>query len=88
MTVVAELVGTQVASRPVPKPTHTPLRNLRMEDDVWLPALRISFVRGETLTKVIGAALARYIGRHREIIDNDPDWPARMERYKRTKRWD
>lgn len=88
MTVVAELVGTEVPSRDVPKSTHTPLRNLRMEDDVWFPALRIAFVRGEPLTRVIGAALVRYISRNRHIIDDDPDWPARVERYKRTKHWD
>lgn len=88
MTVVAERVATEVASRDVPKSTHTPLRNLRMKDDIWFPALRIAYLRGEALTKLFETAAVRYIARNRHLIDDDPDWPARLERYKATKRWD
>lgn len=43
----------------------TPLRNVRVADDLWVPALALAKERGETLTSVIEAALKRYVARHK-----------------------
>jgi len=42
----------------------TPLRNIRVDDGLWLEAKRIAQARGETLTGVIVAALRRYVQRN------------------------
>lgn len=48
----------------MPKPTHTPLRNVRVPDDVWNAAKAAAQGRGETVSEVINAALRRYIARN------------------------
>jgi hypothetical protein len=46
----------------VPKPTtgKTPLRNMRVADDTWLPALAKADAEDRTLTDVVTAALRQY----------------------------
>jgi hypothetical protein len=39
----------------------TPVRNLRVVDEVWLPALAKARAEGRTLTEVIVTYLRRYI---------------------------
>ena len=48
---------------PVPRPAtgKTPVRNLRVIDEVWRPALEKARAEGRTLTDVIVAYLRRYI---------------------------
>jgi hypothetical protein len=41
-----------------------PLRNVRVEADLWDRALAVARARGETLSQVIRAALVRYVKRH------------------------
>jgi hypothetical protein len=41
-----------------------PLRNVRVEGDLWDRALAVARARGETLSAVIRAALVRYVKRH------------------------
>jgi hypothetical protein len=43
----------------------TKIRNVRVPDDEWLPALEVARDRGETLASVLRAALARYVSLHR-----------------------
>lgn len=43
----------------------TPLRNIRIPDDLWTAAKAVAGQRGETLTDVIQAALRRYVAEHR-----------------------
>lgn len=43
---------------------HTPLRNVRVPDDVWEAAAKIAADRGESMSEVIRASLRRYITRH------------------------
>lgn len=43
-------------------PGAVPLRNVRIEDDLWLTALALARQRGETLSDVIRRALREYIG--------------------------
>jgi hypothetical protein len=43
-------------------PKGTTLRNVRVDDDLWLPALELATQRGETLSDVIRRALREYIG--------------------------
>lgn len=47
----------------VPRPPtgKTPVRNLRVVDEVWLPALAKARAEGRTLTEVIVTYLRRYI---------------------------
>jgi hypothetical protein len=40
----------------------TTLRNVRVDDDLWFPALERATQRGETLSDVIRRALRKYIG--------------------------
>lgn len=43
---------------------NTPLRNVRVADDLWRRALAVARKRGETLTAVICEALRRYVAEH------------------------
>lgn len=40
---------------------NTPLRSVRIPDEIWKPAKEIAASRGETLSEVIRKALAEYI---------------------------
>lgn len=51
----------------------TPLRNVRVDDATWLAAARIAAARGETVSDVVRAALARYVKRHRDLDEPEPD---------------
>jgi hypothetical protein len=42
----------------------TPLRNVRVPDDVWQAALAATAYNGTTVTAVVVAALERYVKRH------------------------
>lgn len=42
----------------------TPLRNLRISDDLWLRAKAVAAARNESLSDVIRAALERYVKRY------------------------
>jgi hypothetical protein len=42
----------------------TPLRNVRIEDAIWEPALAVATKRGESLSKVMRDALVRYIRKY------------------------
>jgi hypothetical protein len=55
---------TEPKRRGRPTTGVTPVRNIRIRDEVWKPALDLAHERGETLTSVIEAALRRYIARH------------------------
>ena len=47
----------------VPRPAtgKTPVRNLRVPDEIWHPALEKARAEGRTLTDVITAYLKRYV---------------------------
>jgi hypothetical protein len=45
---------------PRPATGKTPVRNLRVADDIWLPALAKAVAEGRTLTDVIEGSLRRY----------------------------
>lgn len=45
----------------MPNKPKTPSRNVRVEDELWNEALRITAERGETVADVIRAALKRYV---------------------------
>lgn len=47
-----------------PPSGQTPVRNVRIAEEIWRPALDLARARGETLTSVIEAALKRYLARH------------------------
>ena len=44
-------------------PNPTPLRNVRVADDLWRAAMDKAAARGETLSDVIRKALERYVAR-------------------------
>lgn len=58
----------------VPRPATgvTPVRNLRVKDEIWEPALAKARAEGKTITEVIVAALKAY-------IDNAPNINAEPE---------
>lgn len=49
---------------PRPKTGVTPVRNIRVAEDLWRPAQHAAKDRGETLTAVIERALRRYVAEH------------------------
>jgi hypothetical protein len=59
--------------RRVPRPPtgKTPVRNLRVVDEVWLPALEKARAEGRTLTEVIVTYLRRYISTPPRKRDGD-----------------
>ncbi len=42
-------------------PDGTPLRNVRVADDLWQAAMSKALDRGETLSEVIRRALEKYV---------------------------
>lgn len=46
---------------PRPATGKTPVRNLRVPDEIWKPALAKAQAEGTTLTQVLTRYLARYI---------------------------
>jgi predicted transcriptional regulator len=53
----------------VPNQPATPVRTVRVPDEVWEAAQRIAADRGETVTDVIMRALRRYV---REFGEDEP----------------
>lgn len=47
----------------------TPLRNVRVPDDLWNAAKEAAESQGVDLSEVIRAALRRYVMRHRPALD-------------------
>jgi hypothetical protein len=47
----------------------TPLRTSQIEDEIWLPALRIAAIRKESLSAVMRDAVKRYVARHKHLLD-------------------
>lgn len=66
---------TVVTVLTVPKSRRVvPPRSAQIEDEIWIPALRIAKLRGETMSKVIRAAVVRYVARNRHLLDDaDPE---------------
>lgn len=56
--------ATREAGPAVPEPTHTPIRNVRVDAQTWETAKAVAAARGETLSEVIRTALDHYIARH------------------------
>lgn len=64
-----------------------PPRSAQIEDEIWLPALRIAFLRGEKMSQVMKAAVVRYVARHRALLDADPEWPEVLDVYRQYGKW-
>lgn len=45
-------------------PRGTPLRNIRIPDDLWNRARATADARGETVSEVVRKALTKYIHKH------------------------
>lgn len=50
---------------------HTPIRNIRVDTELWTAARGVAAARGETLSEVIRAALRRYVTRHHRQAQGD-----------------
>jgi len=48
----------------MPNRPKTPLRAVRVADDLWSEAQRIARSRGESVSDIMRAALVRYVKRH------------------------
>ena len=61
----------------VPRPPGsrrvTPLRTTQIEDEIWLPAMRIAKIRGDTLSKVLRDSLIQYVERYKHLLDQAED---------------
>ena len=47
----------------------TKLRTTQIEDDIWVPAMRIAAIRGDSLAAVMRDAVKRYRDRYRHLLD-------------------
>lgn len=61
----------------MPRPTGsrraTPLRTSQIEDEVWLPALRVAKIRGDSLSMIMRLAVVRYLARNRHLLTESED---------------
>ncbi len=57
-----------VAERPRGSRRVTPVRTSQIEDETWLPAMRIAKIRGDSLAAVMREAVERYERRHRHLL--------------------
>lgn len=63
---------TVVTVTAVPKSRRVvPPRSAQIEDEIWLPALRIAKIRKESLSGIMRAAVVRYVARHRHLLDEN-----------------
>lgn len=53
----------------VPNKPRTPIRGVRISDDLWEDAQRVAEVRGESVSDEVRAGLERYVKRHRRLLD-------------------
>lgn len=53
----------------MPNQPLTPLHSVRVDQDLWDAAIRITEDRGETVTDVIVRALVRYVRSHPDPLD-------------------
>ena len=58
------LHGTPRSEPLIQRGTHTPVRNVRVPDDLWNAAKAAAEEQGRTVTDVITAALRRFVERH------------------------
>lgn len=56
-------VSTRGSVGLVPNQPKTPLRNVRVSDELWQAALLKAEERGETVSDVVRRALERYVAR-------------------------
>jgi hypothetical protein len=52
----------------VPNQPATPIRSVRVSDDLWETAQKVASDRGETVTDVIIRALTRYVSSYGNTI--------------------
>jgi hypothetical protein len=51
------------------------LRTTQIDDEYWLPALKIAAIRHESLAAIMRNAVRRYVERHHHLLD-EPDQAA------------
>ena len=61
---MAATIGT------MPNKPKTPLRAFRIEDELWLEAVRIAGARGESVSEILRDALKRYVKKHGTQLAN------------------
>lgn len=61
MVPCADAADTSTTLRRLQMPDGTPLRNVRVPDDLWHAAMSKALDRGETLSEVIRRALEKYV---------------------------
>jgi len=53
----------------VPNKPRTPIRGVRIPDELWEDAQRVAAARGEYVSDEVRAALERYVKRNRALLD-------------------
>ena len=54
----------------MPNKPKTPLRAFRIDDELWLEAVRIASARGESVSEILRDALKRYVKKHGTQLAN------------------
>jgi len=52
-----------------PNKPRTPIRGVRIPDELWEDAQRVAAARGESVSDEVRAALERYVKRNRALLD-------------------
>lgn len=52
----------------VPNKPRTPIRSIRIADDLWADAQKVAAAKGEDVSAEVRAALERYVKRNRDLL--------------------
>lgn len=55
-----------------PRGPRTPIRTVRVDDELWAAALEAAARNGETVSEVVRRALVAYVRKDRRTIDGGP----------------
>lgn len=63
--------GSDYAAPMPPIVRKTPQHTVAIDDELWQTARSIAKVRRETLSEVLRQSLARYVQRHKHLVEDD-----------------
>jgi hypothetical protein len=62
-------------------------RNFRLDDETWFAASRVAELMGSRISDVAREFFRGYVRRHKRLLDKDPEWQARLTKFRETGQW-
>lgn len=62
-------------------------RNFRIDDKSWFAISRLAELDDRPVSDLIRELLHRYVDRNKKLLDNDPEWQARVANARETGEW-